>query len=71
MPKIPSPKSCDVMLTVSEAAERLNVSERTVRRLIAEGKIRVYQFACIKPLRLRTIVESIRKQIDKIKDRTK
>jgi len=31
------------MLTVSEVAERLNVSERTVRRLIAEGKIRVYQ----------------------------
>ncbi len=43
MSKIPSPGSCDVMLTVSEAAERLNVSERTVRRLIAEGKIRIYR----------------------------
>ena len=43
MPKITSPDSCNVMLTVSEAAERLNVCERTIRRLIAEGKIRVYQ----------------------------
>jgi len=43
MPNIPGPRPCDVMLTVSEVAERLNVSERTVRRLIAEGKIRVYQ----------------------------
>ena len=31
------------MLTVSETAKRLNVCERTVRRLIAEGKIRIYQ----------------------------
>lgn len=43
MPKITSPDSCNVMLTVSETAERLNVCERTVRRLIAEGKIRIYQ----------------------------
>lgn len=43
MPKIPSPAHCNVMLTVSEAANRLNVSPRTIRRLIAEGKILIYQ----------------------------
>lgn len=43
MSKIPSLRSHNVMLTIPEAALRLNVSERTIRRLIAEGKIRVYQ----------------------------
>lgn len=30
-------------MSVTDVAERLNVSTRSVRRLIAEGKIRIYR----------------------------
>ncbi len=43
MPKNLNSEPHETLITVPEAAERLSVSPRTIRRLIAEGKIRAYQ----------------------------